>query len=105
MCSWFYIGTHVQTCQCECVYECSQHMPDFIVIILSVFVFDQTCGSEEALQWIGGGGFFLACKDFFGERMAIHSLPALFFFFKVEISSCTRIPLFRLGSVHSCSVS
>ena len=80
MCSWFYIGTHVQTCQCECVYECSQHMPDFIVIILSVFVFDQTCGSEEALKWIGGGGFFLACKDFF-LRTYGHSFPAGTFFF------------------------
>ena len=28
-----------------------------------------------------------------------------FFFFKVEISSCTLIPLFRPGSVHSGSVS
>ena len=39
-----------------------------------------------------GGGFFLAC-------------PACTFFFSVEISSCTLIPLFRPRSIHSGSVS
>ena len=42
-------------------------------------------------------------------RMFYHSFPACAFFslsfFKVEISSCTLIPLFRPGSVHSSSVS
>ena len=38
----------------------------------------------------GGGGFFFACKDFF---------------FKVEISLCTLLPLFTPGSVHSGSAS
>ena len=32
-------------------------------------------------------------------------IPCLFFFFKVEISLCTLISLFRPGSVHSGSVS
>ena len=41
----------------------------------------------------GGGGFFLACEDF-GECTTIHSPLTHFFFFKVEISSCTLIPLF-----------
>ena len=52
----------------------------------------------------GGGGFFLACEDFFGECLTIHSPPALFFsffFFKEKISSRTLIPLFKPGSVHS----
>ena len=45
----------------------------------------------------GGGGFFLACEDF--GRMFGNSCPAcaFFFFFKVEISSCKLIPLFRPG--------
>ena len=41
--------------------------------------------------------FFLACEDF--GRMFDHSFPACAFFFKVEISSRTLIPLFRQGSV------
>ena len=41
-----------------------------------------------------------------GECLTIHCLPALFFFFKVEISSCTLIPLFFMpGSVHSGSAN
>ena len=49
----------------------------------------------------GGGGFFLTCEDF--GRIFDNSFPActFFFFFKVEISSCVLIPLFRPGSVHS----
>ena len=51
----------------------------------------------------GGGGFFLASK-IWGECATIHFLSA-FFFFLVEIDSCTLIPLFTPGSVHSGSVS
>ena len=40
-----------------------------------------------------------------GECSTIHSLPAFFFFFLVEIISCTLIALFRPGSVHSGSAS
>ena len=42
-----------------------------------------------------------------GERSTIHSPTALFFpfFFKVEVRSCTLIPLFRPGSVRSGSES
>ena len=49
-----------------------------------------------------GGGFFLVCEGF--GRMFDHLFPACaFFFFKVEISSRTLIPLFMLESVHSGS--
>ena len=49
-----------------------------------------------------GGGFFFAC-NYFG-RMFDNSFPACtFFFFKVEISWCTQIQLFRPRSVHSVS--
>ena len=41
--------------------------------------------------------FFLACEDL-GECSINHSPPTLFFFFKVEISSRTLIPLFRPGA-------
>ena len=53
----------------------------------------------------GGGGSFLACKDF--GRMFDNSIPvcAFFFFFKVEISSRMLISLFRPESVHSGSAS
>ena len=48
-------------------------------------------------------GFFLACEDFLGRSF---SFPVCaYFFFKVEISSRTPIPLFRPGSVHSGSAS
>ena len=42
-----------------------------------------------------------------GEGSTIHSSPVLFFFFffEVEISSRTLIPLFMPGSVHSSSAS
>ena len=50
------------------------------------------------------GGFFLACEDV--RKMFSTSFPACaFFFFKVEISSWTLIPLFRPGPLHSGSVS
>ena len=52
------------------------------------------------------GDFFLACEDFFEN---VWPFPACAFFFflggAVEISSCTLIPLFRPGSVHSGSAS
>ena len=52
----------------------------------------------------GGGGFFLACKDF--GKMFNNAFPACaIFFFLVEISLCTLILLFTLGLVHSGSVS
>ena len=39
-----------------------------------------------------------------GECSTFHFLPVLFFF-EVEISLCTLIPLFMLGSVHSSSAN
>ena len=45
---------------------------------------------------------FSRMQKFFRDCSTIH-LPALFF--EVEISSCTLIPLFILGSVHSGSTS
>ena len=51
--------------------------------------------------WCGGGGFFLAYENW--GRMFDHSFPACTFFFKVEISPCTLMPLSRPGSVHSGS--
>ena len=50
-----------------------------------------------------GGGFFLTYEDM--GRMFDHPFPARAYFFKVEISLRTLIPLFRPGSVHSCSAS
>ena len=52
-----------------------------------------------------GGGVFLACEDF--ERTFDQSFPAstFFFFFEVEISARTQLPLLRPGSVHSGSAS
>ena len=51
-----------------------------------------------------GGGFILAC-EVFGKCLTVHSQPFTFFFFNVEISSRTLIPLFTPGSVHSGSAS
>ena len=54
-----------------------------------------TCRKNE-LHVHGGGGFILACKDFgVNVQPFIPCLP-FFFFFWVEISSCTLIPLFML---------
>ena len=50
------------------------------------------------------GGFFLACEDF-GRRFDYQFPACDFVRFKVEISSCTLIPLFRPGSAHSGSAS
>ena len=56
------------------------------------------------IPYIGGGvGFFLACEDF--GRMFDFPACTFFFFFEVEISSHTLIPLFMPGSVHSGSAS
>ena len=51
----------------------------------------------------GGGGFFLLGK-ILGEYWTIH-FPRVCVCFKMPISSHTRIPLFRPGSVHSVSAS
>ena len=48
------------------------------------------CGGGGGGSGGGGGGFPLTCEDFF---------------FKVEISSRTQIPLFKPGSVYSGSAS
>ena len=57
---------------------------------------------------------FSSLARIWGETLTIHSQPALVFvlllffvvvFFEVEISSCTLIPLFMPGSVHSGSAS
>ena len=47
---------------------------------------------------------FSSLARILGECLTIHTPSVLFFvvvFFTVEISSCTLIPLFRPGSVHS----
>ena len=49
---------------------------------------------------VSGGGFFHASEDL-GECSIVHSLSAPFFFFEMEISLRTLIPLFMPGSVHS----
>ena len=46
---------------------------------------------------------FSSCVRILGECLTIHSTPT-FFFFKVEISLRTLIPLFKPGLVHSGSV-
>ena len=52
----------------------------------------------------GGGGFFFACEDL--GRMLDHLFPTCAFLCVcVEISSCTLIPLFMPGSIHSGSAS
>ena len=57
----------------------------------------------------GVGGFFLACEDL--GRMFDNSFPACTFFFPTpfffffEIRSCTPVPLFTQGSVHSGSAN
>ena len=48
---------------------------------------------------------FSARAILLGECSTVHSPPALFFFFKVEINLHKLIPLFRPGSVHSGSAS
>ena len=54
----------------------------------------------------GGGGFFPRSRGFWENvRPFIPLLRFFHFIFKVEISSCTLIPLFRPGSVHSGSAS
>ena len=50
---------------------------------------------------------FSSLARILGECSTIHSPLALFFFsfFKLDFSSCTLIPLFMPGSVHSGSVT
>ena len=48
---------------------------------------------------------FSSLARILGECSTIHSLPALFFFFLVEISSRILIPLFMPESVQSGSAS
>ena len=65
-----------------------------------------TTKQSKSLEAItgGGGGFVLVCEDL--GRMFDNLFPAYaFFFFKVEISSRTLIPILRPGSVHSGSAS
>ena len=50
-----------------------------------------------------GSGIFRAFEDLEGRFLMYQSPSALFFL--IEISSCTRIPLFKPGSVHSGSAS
>ena len=67
----------------------------FLKSLRSAYSFLQFCGMNNL-----GGGFFLACKNFgrMFDIVTIHSLPVLFFFFfKVDISLCTLIPLFTPG--------
>ena len=65
-----------------------------------------TCGCCWKYLWWWWWLFPHFCEDFW--RMFNHPFPAcifFFFFFKVEISSHTLIPLFMPGSVHSSSAS
>ena len=48
---------------------------------------------------------FASLARILGEGSAIHSPPAFFLLFEVEISSLTLIPLFTPGSAHSGSAS
>ena len=95
------------------------HLTLFLEVIWSVFVCQPICVCLLSL-WVcrfgngihfcyfpvdavftgGGGGFFLASEDF-GRMCNLFPTSAFFFFFKVEIRSCTLIPLLRPGSVHS----
>ena len=58
---------------------------------------------QSSFRLFSCGGFFLVCKNLGG--MFSNSFPACTFFFKVEISLRTLIPLFMPGSVHSGSAS
>ena len=60
----------------------------------------------DIITTYSNGGFFLVCEDL--GRMFDNSFPTCAFFllfFKVEISLCKLIPLFRSGSVHSGSAN
>ena len=60
----------------------------------------------ETVRSGNGRGFLLSSEDF--GRMLDHSFPAcafiLFYFFEVEVSSRTLIPLFMPGLVNCGSV-
>ena len=62
----------------------------------------------RVITWWWWWQWLFPCMQRFGENVW-HSFPAcvfgFFFFFKVEISSHTLIPLFRPGSAHSGSAS
>ena len=69
---------------CDTVHSCDELAPFLIVF------------SDNN----NNGGFFLLCEEF--GRKFNNSFPACaFFYFLVEISSCTLIPLFRPGSFDS----
>ena len=73
---------------------------------VAVFVFDINQPSLHTPFYsvlVSGDGFFFACEDF--GSMFDDSFPAcaFFFFFLVEITSRTLVPLFRPRSVHSGS--
>ena len=61
---------------------------------------ETTCSSVQDYIW----WLFLHHEDF-GESSAMHFFPPALFFFKVELTSCTLIPLFMPGLVHSGSAS
>ena len=70
----------------------------------SILLYDCSAGGKYTRP--RGGGFFIACEDFW--RMFDHSVLSCVFFsfsFKVEIRSCLLLPLFMPGSVHSVSAS
>ena len=73
----------------------------FLFLPLQLIQFNLFC---ILLDGGSAGGFSLACEDFWLNVRQLN--PRLhFFFFKVEISSCTQIPILMPGSVHSGSVS
>ena len=86
-------------------------MLQFGVLAITVLAkLQPVCKETEVWLSSGGGGgggvLFSSLDGIFGEFSSIHSPPAFFFFFfKVETISCTLIPLFRSGSVHSGSAS
>ena len=66
--------------------------------------FYHSMGDKVVTLWSIVVVAFCSLVRMLGEWLTIQSSPALFFF-KVEISSCTLIPLFRSGSSHNGSAS
>ena len=62
---------------------------------------DTTADVQPALTLVVAVVTFSLRSRILGEGLTIYSLPALFFFFKVEISLRILVPFFRPGSVHS----